>query len=154
MEETVQHKEVVTRPSKARAKYEIIEVMALKGFKPSDIVALTMESLGTKKDKVTIASNGKIIELTLPEAQLLGRYIENHRRFIEESGVLFCGQNGAHTVENLVKSMREHLRKYSDNTIETLGWLNNGRPIARMPLNSIEDIAALINSLKPKKTTP
>ena len=121
------------RPNRAKAKYDIMEVMALKDFKPADIVALSPSNLGTKQGKVTVTSNGKTIELTLDEAKLLARYMEEYRRDIEASSLLFTGKNLApHTIDNLVRSMRLHLRKHSVNTIDSLGWLTNNKATPRI----------------------
>ena len=151
--ENVEFKQVLPRPAKAKVKYSIIEFLALKGFKAIDVVSLTPSSISVNKGKCIVTSNGKSIELTLEEAKILTGYMVNNRRSIDVTGLLFSSKEKQTTEINLHRSLKTHLKDYSSNTMETLGWTEKGIAIPNVIVNSMDDIGTLLTTFKTKKTT-
>jgi|GEM_PF-2605802 len=144
----MESKEVPSRAVK-QDKYHSIFALAQKTMKAEDIIEITPDCISIVDEKFLVSVNGKTAELTFDEAKIFAKYLKDNIGHIKEYGVIFFGMFGKLKVGNLTKGFRDYLLRNRKLTLQDVGWVKVAPvKMKEAPINSLEDIQAILDSLK------
>lgn len=101
----------------SHSKYEVIKVLAKKGMKQHEVVALTIDDIESNGKSTLI----KGIKLTLEEAKTFAAYLHEHGAGIVS--YIFYGNDATVqcSVPSLRKALGTHLKRTDGTTLEDIG---------------------------------
>jgi len=129
-------------------KYHAIYELAIKGLKPSDIIAFKPSNITSTSTKIIIKIGNKTAELNIDEFKPLGRYLRDNADKIKKYGVVFLGRSGKLKVENLIKGFKDYLATHRQLTLADVGWVSIPQINISNNIESIEDIHSILNIFK------